>query len=65
MTAQEAYNELAYYTLSKHDSYFIRQHIVDAYTAQAADSNTKSIGIVFSLAGLYLLKDFPGDYPSG
>ncbi len=62
MTAQQAYSELAYYTLSKQDSYFIHQHIVDAYTAQAADSNTKPIGIVFSLAGLYLFveKGFTG-----
>lgn len=54
MTAQEAYNELAYYTLSKQDSYFIHQHIVDAYTAQTADEHTKPVSIIFSLAGLYL-----------
>jgi hypothetical protein len=53
-TEQELYNELVYYTLSLGDDYFIHQHIVDAFGAQRADENTKPIGIVFALAGLYL-----------
>ena len=51
---QEMYNELAYYTLSLGDEYFIHQHIVDAFGAQNADEKTKPIGICFALAGLYL-----------
>jgi hypothetical protein len=51
----EQYNELSYYTLGHPDKkYFIHQHIVDAYTAQKADENTKSIAITFALVGLYL-----------
>ena len=51
----EEYNVLAYYTLSHPDmAYFIHQHFVDAYQAQNADENTKPIGIIFSLVGLYL-----------
>ncbi len=51
---QEIYNELACYTLSLADPEFIHQHIVDAFGAQRADENTKPIGIMFALAGLYL-----------
>jgi len=44
-----------FYTLSHPDkSYFIHQHVVDAYSAQTADENTKPIGLVFALVGLYL-----------
>jgi hypothetical protein len=51
----EQYNELSYYTLGHPDmEYFIHQHIVDAYTAQKADENTKPIAITFALVGLYL-----------
>ena len=59
---QEAYNELAYYTLAQPRSSFIHQHIVDAYTAQCADENSKPIGITFPLIGLYLYieKGFSG-----
>jgi hypothetical protein len=53
-TEQKLYNELAYYTLSLGDEYFVHQHIVDAFGAQRADENTKPIGIAFALAGLYL-----------
>ena len=59
---QDAYNELAYYTLSHADPSFIHQEIVDAYAAQTADENTKSIKITFALIGLYLYleKGFTG-----
>lgn len=50
------FNELSFYTLSHPDKvYFIHQLIVDAYTAQTANKSTKSISLVFSLVGLYLL----------
>jgi Family of unknown function (DUF5946) len=62
MTAEEFYNELAYYTLSHPDPSFIHQHVVDAYAAQYASEKTKTIQLVFSLVGLYLYveKGFTG-----
>jgi hypothetical protein len=62
MTNDELYNELAYYTLSHPDSSFLHQHVVDAYAAQCANENTKTIQIVFALVGLYLYleKGFSG-----
>lgn len=51
---QDDYNELAYYTLSHRDPSFIHQLLVDAYTAQLADANTKPIALAFALIGLYL-----------
>jgi ABC-type phosphate/phosphonate transport system permease subunit len=54
MKDPELYNELLFYTLSHTGENFIHQHAVDAYTAQAADDNTKPIAIFFALAGLYL-----------
>ena len=51
---QELYDQLAFYTLGKHDSEFIHQHIVDAFAAQTASETTKPITVVFALAGLYL-----------
>jgi hypothetical protein len=55
LSPAEKFNELSYYTLEHPDKgYFIHQHIVDAFQAQAADENTKPITIVFSLLGLYL-----------
>ncbi len=54
MTNQEAYNELALYTLGKGDPEFIHQYIVDAFAAQNADADTKPITLYFALAGLYL-----------
>ena len=50
----DLYNELTFYTLGHHDPYFIHQNVVDAYTAQTANSNTKKIALFFALAGLYL-----------
>lgn len=54
MNNLDPYHQLSSYTLSLRDKEFIHQHIVDAYTAQTADSNTKPIALFFSLAGLYL-----------
>lgn len=52
------FNELSFYTLSHTDSvYFIHQLVVDAFTAQTANEDTKKISLVFSLVGLYLLTE--------
>jgi hypothetical protein len=49
------FHELLFYTLGHPDRvYFIHQHCVDAFTAQTADEDTKPIGLVFALIGLYL-----------
>lgn len=50
----DLYHELSYYTLAHPGPSFIHQNIVDAFTAQHADANTKPIAIVFALIGLYL-----------
>lgn len=62
LTSQEAYNELAFYTLSHPSPSFIHQHMVDAFTIQSAGKNSKPIAIFFALAGLYLFseKQFTG-----
>jgi Family of unknown function (DUF5946) len=60
--AQEAYYDLSYYTLAHPDPSFIHQHIVDAYTAQCADEDTKPIAVAFSLIGLCLYVE---DHRSG
>jgi hypothetical protein len=59
---QDLFNELTFYTLSHGDPRFIHQHVVDAYAAQHADEQTKPIGVVFALVGLYLFleKGFNG-----
>ncbi len=55
-TDTKLFEKLSFYTLSHSNSdYFIHQLIVDAYTAQTANKNTKKISLVFSLVGLYLL----------
>jgi len=51
---QDAYDELRCYTLAHRDPSFIHQHVIDAFTAQHADTQTKSIALTFSLIGLYL-----------
>jgi hypothetical protein len=52
---QDEFNELSFYTLAHPDMvYFIHQHIVDAFQAQTANQDTKPIGLIFSLLGLYL-----------
>jgi Family of unknown function (DUF5946) len=58
ISPNEEFAELSYYTLGHSDvSYFIHQHIVDAFQAQTADKTTKPISVVFSLIGLYLYLD--------
>ena len=62
-TDSKLFEELSFYTLSHSDSdYFIHQLIVDAFTAQTANKDTKKISLVFSLVGLYLLieKNYTG-----
>jgi regulation of enolase protein 1 (concanavalin A-like superfamily) len=55
MDQKTAYSELAYYTFAhENPNYFIHQHIVDAFTAQLANENTKPIAIIFALVGLFL-----------
>jgi hypothetical protein len=51
---QEDYYELSYYTLGHPDPSFVHQYIVDAYTAEQANENTKPIALTFALIGLYL-----------
>jgi Family of unknown function (DUF5946) len=51
---EEAYNELCCYTLAHGDPSFIHQHVVDAFSAQTADDDTKPIKLAFALIGLYL-----------
>jgi Family of unknown function (DUF5946) len=52
---EEKYHTLAYYTLGLKDNNFIHQHLVDVYTVQNANQNTKPISLTFALMGLYLL----------
>ncbi len=54
MTERDAYHELCGYTVTRGDPAFIHQHVVDAFTAQTADENTKPITLTFALVGLYL-----------
>jgi hypothetical protein len=51
---QDAYHELCAYTLTRGDATFIHQHVIDAYAAQRATSDSKPISVAFSLAGLFL-----------
>jgi len=52
---QDAYDKLRCYTLLHRAPSFIHQHVVDAFTAQHANDQTKPIGLTFALVGLYLL----------
>ena len=54
MVDDDAYNELAAYTLTRGDPAFIHQHVVDAFAAQHATADSKPIGVAFALIGLYL-----------
>ncbi len=54
MPEQDDLNELMAWSLSLRDSEFIHQHVVDAWAAQHADENSKSISVPFALIGLYL-----------
>jgi hypothetical protein len=51
---EEAYHEVSAYTLMHGDATFIHQHVVDAWAAQHASSDSKPIGVLFALVGLYL-----------
>ena len=53
-TEREHFDELCFYTLAHNDRRFIHQHVVDAFTAQHAEPQTKSIAVAFALIGLYL-----------
>jgi hypothetical protein len=47
-----AYDEVYAYTMGRPN--FILQHVVDAFVAQTASEDSKPIGVVFALVGLYL-----------
>lgn len=47
-----AYDEVYVYTMGRPG--FTLQHVVDAFAAQTANKDSKPIGVVFGLVGLYL-----------
>jgi len=51
-TVRAAYDELYVYTIGRPG--FILQHVVDAFVVQTATKDTRPIGLVFGLVGLYL-----------
>jgi hypothetical protein len=51
-TMRAAYDEVYVYTMGRPG--FILQHVVDAFAVQTANDNSKPIGVVFGLVGLYL-----------
>ncbi|MGC0772874.1 MAG: DUF5946 family protein [Candidatus Acidiferrum sp.] len=51
-TARAAFDEVYVYTMGR--SGFILQHVVDAFAVQTANDDSKPIGVVFGLVGLYL-----------
>lgn len=51
---EDAQNALAAYTLTHGDPRFIHQHVVDAFAAQHATTETRPIAVAFALIGLYL-----------
>jgi hypothetical protein len=51
-TMRAAYDEVYAYTMGRPG--FILQHVVDAFAVQTANDNSKPIGVVFGLVGLYL-----------
>ncbi len=51
---QRLCDELAFYTLSRGDIFFIHQVLVDAYAAQHATASSKAITVAFALIGLFL-----------
>jgi len=55
-----AYDEVYVYTMGR--PHFVLQHVVDAFAAQTASDDSKPIGVVFALVGLYLHveKQVPG-----
>ena len=55
MLPTDPFHELSFYTLAHPDrEVFIHQHGVDAYTAQTASAETRPIGLLYALVGLYL-----------
>jgi hypothetical protein len=59
-TMRAAYDEVYVYTMGRPG--FILQHVVDTFAVQTANENSKPIGVVFGLVGLYLRveKQFSG-----
>ena len=51
-TVRAAYDEVYVYTMGRPG--FILQHVVDAFAVQNANQDSKPIGVVFGLIGLYL-----------
>ena len=47
-----AYDEVYLYTMGRPG--FILQHVVDAFAVQRVNDDSKTIGLVFGLVGLYL-----------
>jgi hypothetical protein len=47
-----AYEEVYVYTMDRPG--FVLQHVVDAFAVQTANNESKPIGVVFGLVGLYL-----------
>lgn len=50
----QAHDDVTAYTLSLGDDAFVHQHVVDAWTAQHAESTTPPTRLFFALVGLYL-----------
>jgi ABC-type protease/lipase transport system fused ATPase/permease subunit len=50
----DAYDELAAYTLTRGDASFVHQHVVDVRAIKTATAETRSIAVVQSLVGHYL-----------
>jgi hypothetical protein len=50
----DAYDELAVYTLTRGDASFVHQHVVGVRAIKTATAETKPIVVVQSLVGLYL-----------
>jgi hypothetical protein len=59
-TMRAAYDEVYLYTMGRPG--FILQHVVDAFAVRTANNDSRPIGIVFGLVGLYLHveKEFSG-----
>ena len=51
-TIRSAYDQVYVYTMGRPG--FILQHVVDAFAVQTAKNDSKIIGVVFGLVGLYL-----------
>jgi hypothetical protein len=51
---RKAYDEVYVYTMGRDGASFTLQHVVDAFAAQTASADSKPIGVIFALVGLYL-----------